>query len=339
MGAVAKRMNRRNDPPEFNINVNLKKLELTSTYSELLNAYMKGRVRGNKSESTMRDNEACARLFLRFLQIQDLHPKDCEFEDFEVFFDYLTTTRKCKPVTNYKYHNMLSTFYRILGKENPEFKKVFWEYRAYVKEDDRYKNFEENSYESISEDEYELIADKLIESTHSTAERDALAIDVLWETGCRRTEVANLKCNDLRKNEKKIKIRKSKNYKQREVPISDELIGALLNHIAKNELQGPETYVFQSTADPKKPLLGRTLTDLFKEIVDELKKDYLIENQRVVVHSLRHTRIRLLIRNGMKLEEVQYIAGHKSVVTTMIYFEMEKYAREVCEKMRNQLNK
>jgi integrase/recombinase XerD len=222
---------------------------------------------------------------------------------------------------------------------------VYEEYKVDAKSRKRFKNCDEVHYSRISEEEYKMILKGIYARNSPTKYRDCLLIDLLWETGCRKGEILNLKYQDVDFPEKKLNIPKTKIHKARSVPITDDMAKILRDHMDKNKDKCPICHVFQSTRKPKDPKKGPTspvsdshIGEIFKEVVDKLREESKISRPRVVIHSLRHSRITLLLRSGLKLEEVQLIAGHENVEMTMRYAHTDEFEDEIHGKMRDQLD-
>ncbi len=118
-------------------------------------------------------------------------------------------------------------------------------------------------------------------------------------TGCRRDEALNLTREHIDLSRKKIKITRTKSGKDREIPITEELLKIL-------KLRGQDVpFGFKSDF----------VTHKFKKYVRKAEI-----NQHFSVHSLRHTFASHLVMSGVDLYTVQKLLGHSSIRVT------EKYA-------------
>lgn len=319
--------------------IDISNIELNEESTKLLNKYYLERLRDGREDSTIRDNTSALSRFLRFCQLMKKNPLKCKYSDFESFFDYLQFDSKCCKTTRRKYHNMLSTLYRIM-KSN-----AYEEYKADAKDRGRFANCDEVHYSRISEEEYEMILKGIYARNSPTKYRDCLLIDILWETGCRKGEILNLRYQDVDISGKKLIIPKTKVHGTRSVPITGDMAKILQDHMDKNKDKGPKCHVFQSTKkpdnlseDPTSPVSDSHIGHIFKEVVDKLREESKISKPLVVIHSLRHSRIVLLLRSGLKVEEVRLIAGHENIEMTMRYAHVDEFEDEIHGKMRDQLD-
>jgi len=139
--------------------------------------------------------------------------------------------------------------------------------------------------------------------------RDLAIIDVLYSTGCRVTELVNMKFSDINKNEVKI-IGKGKKYNTVYLNINAQL--SLNDYLM--ERKGDNPYIFVSLRAPHDKLNVRSVQHLFSKLGAEL-------NINLSPHIIRHTSATLALQNGMPIEQVQKMLGHSSVATTQIYAE------------------
>jgi len=142
-------------------------------------------------------------------------------------------------------------------------------------------------------------------------------------TGCRSNEICNVQWKDIDFNELILNIKnkdnfKTKSGKQRQIPISDELL-KLLNEMLEQKpnenilsLFNPENYIFSIRYGTR--LRIDYVSKSFKKI---LRKCNLSEKYHF--HCLRHTFITNLIKSGVNINYVKEIAGHSEIQTTMNY--------------------
>ncbi len=130
-------------------------------------------------------------------------------------------------------------------------------------------------------------------------------------TGMRKSEIANLKWEQVDLRNKEIEVVKTKNGKKRVIPISEELyekMNALWKSIGNNK------FVFQY-ADPKTG--EKRHLKYFRRAFENACKRADIKG--LTFHDLRHTFASRLVRSGVDLITVKDLLGHYSVKTTERY--------------------
>ena len=152
--------------------------------------------------------------------------------------------------------------------------------------------------------------------------RDRALLEMLYATGCRASEISNMKIADLQLKDGYCKCQ-GKGNKQRMVPLGedaaeavDEYLNSLRPSLVKN-LSSPETVVFVSKS-------GRRLR---REAIWELVKKYALISgvpASISPHTLRHSFATHLLAGGADLRQVQEMLGHASITTTQIYTHVDQ---------------
>ena len=141
--------------------------------------------------------------------------------------------------------------------------------------------------------------------------RDLAIVDVLYSTGCRVTELVNMKFSDINFDDNSVKII-GKGKKHNTVYLNTNAQISLNEYMS--ERKGDSEYVFVSKKVPYTQLSTRTIETIFSEIAEQL-------NIKLSPHIIRHTSATLALQSGMPLPQVQKMLGHSSVATTQIYAE------------------
>lgn len=138
-----------------------------------------------------------------------------------------------------------------------------------------------------------------------------LLLSLLAQSGCRVSEICNLKVRDLDFEEKVFRVLETKTGHPRVVPISPNLIESLKKFVASKE---PENFVFTSYRG--KPFHYSNVNLELKNRADRVG----IVDKPVSSHVFgRHSFITELLRNGAGLIQTAQIVGHRRVVTTQRY--------------------
>ncbi len=140
--------------------------------------------------------------------------------------------------------------------------------------------------------------------------RDKTILELLYSTGIRVGEIANLKIEDINFVDEVIKV-KGKGKKERIIPIGKPALNCLIEYIEKRPNK-KEKFLFLNK-------YGKKLTE--RSIERIVKKYSLISgiNRKVTPHTLRHTFATHLLDRGADLRIVQELLGHERITTTQIY--------------------
>lgn len=145
----------------------------------------------------------------------------------------------------------------------------------------------------------------------------------LLGTGCRISELTQMKVCDFNVNENLILIRNGKGNKDRYVPMFNEIKVAILHYLKISgisewdiELNG---YLFSSQEgiEREKKISNRSIQALVRDLFDNIHLD-----RDFTVHSLRHTFAVKCLKSGMKLQYLMQILGHEDPKTTAIYTQL-----------------
>ena len=143
------------------------------------------------------------------------------------------------------------------------------------------------------------------------SKRDLAIVDVLYSTGCRVTELVNMKFSDMDEAENSVKII-GKGKKHNTVYLNTNAQISLNEYLS--ERKGDSEYIFVSDREPHDQLSVRSVQRVIGDLADELGFE-------LSPHILRHTSATLALQNGMEITQVQKMLGHSSVNTTQIYAE------------------
>lgn len=157
--------------------------------------------------------------------------------------------------------------------------------------------------------------------TDSFWQRDVAMLEVLYATGCRASEVCNLRLRDLSLAERHLRC-EGKGGKQRMVPVGTKAIAAIGRYVdeLRNELAE------KASNQPEALFLSRGGRALDRIQLWRLVKRYARRagiDDKISPHSLRHSFATHLLAGGADLRQVQEMLGHASIQTTQIYTHVE----------------
>jgi integrase/recombinase XerD len=160
-----------------------------------------------------------------------------------------------------------------------------------------------------------------IPNTYSTlpfAERQAkqyelhLIFALCYGCALRRTEAYNLTAKDVDFDRKTIFVRQGKNYKDRIVPMNENVCNAVKDYIYnfRHRLKLSHNRLFIHSLS--------NLHTALKEVQNTTNNEQIIE-KRLYFHILRHSMATHLLQNGMDIESIARFLGHSSLISTQVY--------------------
>ncbi len=157
--------------------------------------------------------------------------------------------------------------------------------------------------------------------------KEKALIEFLVSSGCRVSEVAGLRVDDIDWRDRKCKVI-GKGNKERTVYFSVRAKLMLQLYIA--ERRGGEA-LFASSRAPYEPLTDRGI----EKMISKLGKRIGMERP-LYPHLMRHTFASHALNCGMELTIIQHLLGHSDPKTTLIYAEIDpirvqyEYNRMIC---------
>jgi integrase/recombinase XerD len=151
-------------------------------------------------------------------------------------------------------------------------------------------------------------------------QRDRAMLELLYATGIRASELANLKISDLNLDIGYLRCL-GKGNRERIIPVGRAALAATVEYLTdlRPELAGPESADFL--------LLSRTGRPMGRIEIWRLIKKYAIRAgmpRNLTVHTLRHCFATHLLAGGADLRSVQEMLGHVDIATTQIYTHVDQ---------------
>jgi len=150
---------------------------------------------------------------------------------------------------------------------------------------------------------------KLILNAHSNIKHKTM-LSLIYSCGLRRSELINLKPNDIDSKRNLLIIKQTKGRKDRIVPLSDKTISMLRSYY---KLFKPAAWMFEGQ-NKGEQYNEKSLESVLKQALEKAKI-----TKPVSLHWLRHSYATHLLEAGTDLRYIQEILGHSSSKTTEIY--------------------
>lgn len=177
---------------------------------------------------------------------------------------------------------------------------------------------------------------KMIEAPSFTKEneltkmRDIAILELLFSTGLRVSELANLNKEDVNLHREEFSIR-GKGGKVRVVFISPSARDAVLKYLENRKDTSAALFV-RTDLDPKNHSFENLTTRSIQRIVKKYSKIAGI-TKKVTPHTLRHSFATDLLYEGADIRSVQEMLGHSSITTTQVYTHVtNKRLKEIYDK-------
>jgi site-specific recombinase XerD len=147
--------------------------------------------------------------------------------------------------------------------------------------------------------------------------RDFAIVMLFLQTGLRVSELVQLKLQDVDLVSKEITVRQGKGRKDRVVPLVGQAFVALKAYLA----------VRDPGSDYEEVFLARNGTSMDPRTVRYRIHKYYQEagiRKKASVHTLRHTFATHQIHNGLKINQLKEVLGHRQMETTYKYVHLDR---------------
>ena len=166
----------------------------------------------------------------------------------------------------------------------------------------------------FSEKELDMVLNQITYKEGYEGVRDKLIVDLFYTTGIRRTELINLKINNIDLSNNTIKVLGKRN-KERIIPILtiiEEQVKKYLSERSSIQDVKDDEYFFLLSNGVKlnDSFVYRLINYYFSNVSEKVKKS---------PHILRHTFATHLLNNGADINSVKELLGHSSLASTQVY--------------------
>ena len=143
--------------------------------------------------------------------------------------------------------------------------------------------------------------------------RDKLMLDLLYQTGMRRSELINLKIEDVDFSNKYIKVLGKRN-RERIIPVNDALLDSIRNYLELRDLTFPAVGNLIFLTSKGKPFYDKLVYNIVNYYLSHVSTKH-----KKSPHMLRHSFATHLLNRGAELNAVKELLGHSSLSATQVY--------------------
>lgn len=163
----------------------------------------------------------------------------------------------------------------------------------------------------LSREELQKVFDGCINYKHKVMFR------LIYSAGLRLAELAHLKITDIDTKDGKMRIRinNGKGGKDRYTILSQTILDELRIYV---KMSKPKSYLFNGKIKGDRMSLGG-IHHALKQAVKRTDVE-----KRVNLHILRHCFASHALEDGLNIKTLQYLLGHQSIKTTMIYLHVSE---------------
>ena len=245
-----------------------------------------------------RENLASFQKWLQTAGIDDTVQLDPEV--LKNYVTYLREIRKVKNTSIHTYFRAIYAFFRWMSDE---------EYIQPVKYKIKLPKKNPELVLPLSRQEVDFILDK-ISGTSEDPRRDELIFRLMLDCGLRRSEVINLRCRDVNREQRLLMINDSKCNKSRIVPVPDHVLALIRYQLRDRNPDSDETLVLHRRGGP-------ITRNCIKQLFERLKRRTGI--RRLHPHMLRHTFGTSYMMYRGNLEYLRIYMGHETLQMTLNY--------------------
>jgi site-specific recombinase XerD len=292
----------------------------------------------NRSRLTLRNYDHYLIRFVNFCHAQGVDdPEDIDLElvrSFRLMLNRMVENGKPLKVITQNYHLIaIRSFLKYLSRR--DIKSLAAEKIELPKVPARTVDFLE------PEEIKRLLAATAQEKHELTRLRDKAAMEFLFSTGLRISELVSLKKDQINLKRGEFSVR-GKGDKMRLVFLSPEAIADLEKYLDKRADNSRALFIRhdqKQTVEKQMKSLDKESPGLTARTVQRLIKKYAVLagiTKKISPHTLRHSFATDLLTNGADLRAVQELLGHASVSTTQIYTHLtNRRLKDVYDKFHN----
>ncbi len=294
------------------------------TFSHLVTAFFQKYLAAERGlpANTVASYSDCIRLLINFACSHfELQPEELNIERFNreliiAFLDDLERTRLNGASTRNQRLAAIKTFFHFLAYSAPELMHLNETIQAI-----RQKKTDYTPPPSMTIDEVDSIL-AVPDTSQLIGARDKALLTLLYNSGARAQEVADLRICDIRFDAAATVTLTGKGGKTRVIPLRDDTIEAVTNYLNRREQSGIQSdHLFLNVKG--QPMtrhgLGRRVGKLAAEAACHCPS---LQGRKITPHVFRHTIALHLIESNVDIFLVQEWLGHADIRTTSQYVEV-----------------
>lgn len=154
----------------------------------------------------------------------------------------------------------------------------------------------------------------------TTGARDHAIVNLMLRAGLRTCEIVRARIGDLRTIDGRACLAvhgKGRDEAGDIVPLTAAALDPIRDYLRKRGHAGPEAPLFAAHGNRNRG--GRMNTRTVRRMFREATEAAGIDAPTITAHSCRHTAVTLALQGGATLQEVQTLARHRNIETTLIY--------------------
>jgi len=270
----------------------------------------------NLSSKTIKAYSTDLTQFTKFLIEKTFSLEILKISKFEIR-GFLETISTMKPKSIKRKIATIKAMFNFLEFEDKIIVNPFRKMRIKIQEDKRLpKVMDIKDVNAMMKYTYQKnnLCENLSSYTYSETLRNAVVIELLFATGARVSEIANIKLENINVIIGAITI-KGKGNKERIIEVCNretlQLLKKYQNHFL-GKIQNSGGFFLINRFGKK--LSDQSIRGIVKSISTSLEI-----KPHVTPHVFRHTLATLLLENDVDIKYIQTILGHSSIMTTQIY--------------------
>jgi integrase/recombinase XerD len=230
------------------------------------------------------------------------------------FLEWLEKGRKCSIATRNQRLAAIHSFFRYAQYEEPSGILHFQKIIALP-----VKKASKPSVAHLSPDAMKLL---LAQPDKMTAKgrRDLTMLSVLYDSGCRVQELADLRVRDVVLDNPAVLILTGKGNKVRRVPLMKNTLSLLEHYIQENSLDKPWKSDYPLFINKQHNKLSKEgIAYIISQYAGLARRVSTSVPEKVTPHMFRHSKAMHLLQAGVNLIYIRDFLGHEDIKTTEIY--------------------